>query len=68
MNQRGVEAEEMWHVLCHSHSCQSSDSCPIKPHPKEGGRGLKPPLDKTECEQTPEHWLLLVLISKFRNN
>lgn len=68
MNQGSAEAEGMWDVLCHSHSCQSLDPCPIKPHPKEGGRGLRHTLDKLDVRQTPERWVLPVLISKFRNN
>lgn len=40
MNHGGIEVEGMWNVLCHSHSVQSLDPCPIKPHPKEGERGL----------------------------
>lgn len=68
MNQRGVEAEGMWDVLCHSHSCQSLDPCPIKPCPKEGRRGLRHTLDKLDVRRAPEHCLLLVLMSKFRNN
>lgn len=52
MNQRGVEAEGMWDVLCHSHSCQSLGPCPIKPHPKEGGRGLRHTFDKLDVGQT----------------
>lgn len=68
MDQRGVEAEGRWDVLCHSHSHQPLDAGPMKPHPKGGGRGLRHALDKLGMRQAPEHWWLLFFISKFRNN
>lgn len=67
MNQRAVEAEGMWDVLCHCYSCQSLEACLIKARSKERGRGLRHTLDILDV-RTPEHCLLLVLISKFRNN
>lgn len=68
MDQRRVEAEGRWDVLCNSHNSQPLDPCPMKPHPKEGVRGLRHALDKLDMRQTPDCWLLLFFISKFRNN